>query len=86
MENPNKKSDSFDKLNDSSMKNSSIKDENKSKNSKSELNQSDPIAIGLKVTQITMQEIWAATKPIVHKSKKTYTRKGKKDDTKLDDI
>jgi hypothetical protein len=81
MEKRKKKSDSFDKLNDSSMKNSSMKDENKPKNSKLELNQSE-----LKVTQITMQEIWAATKPIVHKNKKTYTRKGKKDDNKLDDI
>ena len=27
--------------------------------------------------QITMQEIWQATRPIVHQSKKTYTRKKK---------
>jgi hypothetical protein len=27
--------------------------------------------------EITMQEIWQATRPIVQKSKKTYTRKKK---------
>lgn len=27
--------------------------------------------------QITMQEIWAATRPIIQKSKKQYTRKTK---------
>ncbi|MES2588274.1 MAG: hypothetical protein V4622_04785 [Bacteroidota bacterium] len=38
------------------------------------------------VTQITMQEIWAATKPIVHKNKKKYTRKPKHPDPKSDDV
>jgi hypothetical protein len=27
--------------------------------------------------EITMQEIWQATRPIVHKNKKSYTRKKK---------
>jgi len=27
--------------------------------------------------EVTMQEIWQATRPIVQKSKKTYTRKKK---------
>jgi hypothetical protein len=27
--------------------------------------------------EITMQEIWQATRPIIQKSKKTYTRKKK---------
>lgn len=31
----------------------------------------------LKKVELTMQEIWAASKPIVHKNKKKYTRKGK---------
>ena len=28
--------------------------------------------------EVTMQGIWAASKHMVHKSKKTYTRKGRK--------
>ena len=31
----------------------------------------------MKTIEITMQEIWSATRPIVYKSKKQYTRKEK---------
>ena len=31
----------------------------------------------MKTIEITIQEIWAATRPIVQKSKKCYTRKKK---------
>lgn len=31
----------------------------------------------MKVIQITMQEIWAASRKQIHKSKKSYTRKTK---------
>lgn len=31
----------------------------------------------MKQIEITIQEIWAATRPIVQKSKKVYTRKEK---------
>ncbi len=31
----------------------------------------------MKKIEVTMQEIWAATRPIVQKNKKTYTRKSK---------
>jgi len=31
----------------------------------------------MKTIQITQQEIWAATRPSVHKSKKVYNRKVK---------
>jgi hypothetical protein len=31
----------------------------------------------MKKIEVTMQEIWAATRPIVQKSKKTYNRKPK---------
>lgn len=31
----------------------------------------------MKTIQITIQEIWQATRPIVHKSKKSYSRKRK---------
>jgi hypothetical protein len=31
----------------------------------------------MKKIEVTMQEIWAATRPIVQKSKKTYNRKNK---------
>jgi hypothetical protein len=31
----------------------------------------------MKTVEITIQEIWAATRPIVQKSKKEYTRKQK---------
>lgn len=31
----------------------------------------------MKAIEITMQEIWAATRPVVQKSKKQYTRKEK---------
>ena len=31
----------------------------------------------MKTVEITIQEIWAATRPIVQKSKKQYTRKEK---------
>lgn len=31
----------------------------------------------MKTTEITMQDIWAVTKPKIQKSKKTYTRKNK---------
>jgi hypothetical protein len=31
----------------------------------------------MKTTEITMQEIWQATRPIVHRSKKYYNRKHK---------
>ena len=31
----------------------------------------------MKTIEITIQEIWAATRPIVQKSKKSYTRKRK---------
>jgi hypothetical protein len=31
----------------------------------------------MKTVELTMKEIWAATKPIVQKSKKTYSRKQK---------
>lgn len=31
----------------------------------------------MKTVEITIQEIWAATRPIVQKSKKQYTRKQK---------
>ncbi len=31
----------------------------------------------LRKIEITMQEIWQATRPIVHVSKKSYTRKKK---------
>ena len=31
----------------------------------------------MKTIEITIQEIWAATRPIVQKSKKSYTRKKK---------
>jgi hypothetical protein len=34
----------------------------------------------MKKVEVTMQEIWAATRPIVQKNKKKYTRKKKKDD------
>lgn len=36
--------------------------------------------------EVTMQEIWQATRPIVHKSKKSYSRKKKhkKSDERLD--
>ncbi len=29
----------------------------------------------MKTIQITQQEIWSATRPMIQKSKKTYTRK-----------
>ena len=29
----------------------------------------------MKTIELTMNEIWQATRPIVHKSKKSYTRK-----------
>ncbi len=31
----------------------------------------------MKAIEITIQEIWAATRPVVQKSKKQYTRKEK---------
>lgn len=31
----------------------------------------------METIQITLQEIWQATRPIVQKSKKSYTRKNK---------
>ena len=31
----------------------------------------------MKTTQITMQDIWNVTRPLVQKSKKSYTRKQK---------
>lgn len=31
----------------------------------------------MKIVEITIQEIWAATRPIVQKSKKQYSRKEK---------
>jgi hypothetical protein len=31
----------------------------------------------MKTIEITIQEIWAATRPVVQKSKKQYTRKQK---------
>jgi hypothetical protein len=31
----------------------------------------------MKTIEITMQEIWQATRPIIQKSKKAYTRKQK---------
>ena len=31
----------------------------------------------LKVVEVSMQEIWAHTRPVVHKNKKKYTRKNK---------
>jgi hypothetical protein len=31
----------------------------------------------MKTIEITIQEIWQATRPIIHKSKKSYTRKRK---------
>jgi len=31
----------------------------------------------MKTIEITIQEIWAATRPVVQKSKKQYTRKEK---------
>ena len=31
----------------------------------------------MKKIEVTMQEIWAATRPIIQQSKKTYTRKSK---------
>jgi len=31
----------------------------------------------MKKIEVTMQEIWQATRPIIQKSKKTYTRKKK---------
>jgi hypothetical protein len=36
--------------------------------------------------EVTMQEIWQATRPAVHKNKKSYTRKKKhkKSDERLD--
>lgn len=33
--------------------------------------------VKLQKVEVTMQEIWQQTKPKVHKSKKTYTRKNK---------
>jgi hypothetical protein len=33
----------------------------------------------MKKVEVTMQEIWAATKPKVEQSKKKYSRKKKKD-------
>lgn len=31
----------------------------------------------MKTIEVTLQEIWAATRPIIQQSKKTYTRKSK---------
>lgn len=31
----------------------------------------------MKTIEVTMQEIWQATKPVIHKSKKKYNRKVK---------
>jgi len=31
----------------------------------------------LKTIEVSMQEIWAHTRPVVHKNKKKYTRKNK---------
>lgn len=31
----------------------------------------------MKTVQVTMQDIWAATRPNIQKSKKAYTRKSK---------
>jgi hypothetical protein len=36
----------------------------------------------MKKVEVTMQEIWAATRPVVQKNKKKYNRKKKKDDWK----
>lgn len=34
----------------------------------------------MKKVEVTMQEIWAATRPVVQKNKKKYSRKNKKKD------
>ena len=34
----------------------------------------------MKIIQITLQERWAATRAVVHKTKKSYTRKDKHKD------
>ncbi len=34
----------------------------------------------MKKVEVTQQEIWAHTRPIVHKNKKKYSRKGRKND------
>jgi hypothetical protein len=37
----------------------------------------------MKTIEITIQEIWQATRPIVHKSKKSYNRKQKHKNKKI---
>jgi hypothetical protein len=37
----------------------------------------DTTQSNLKQIEVTLQEIWQATRPVVHASKKSYTRKEK---------
>jgi len=39
----------------------------------------------LKVVEVSMQEIWAHTRPVLHKNKKKYTRKTKHKPKSKDD-
>lgn len=34
----------------------------------------------MKKIEVTQQEIWQATRPIIYKNKKKYSRKGRKND------
>jgi hypothetical protein len=39
----------------------------------------------MKKIEVTMQEIWAATRPAVQKNKKKYSRKKKKEDDRTEE-